>query len=418
MNIHTLTPASIKATSASLGGVIDYYYSSPTEKKRLEFPLTESDSQNFAYYISPDLKPISFIGDEVDSWEGVPEEEQQELIYEGGMKVSEVNNPFTFPLKLSYTVSGRGLNMASRALKISEEFGQYPLYVLTTEGVEIFQVGTDGVLYVTQAPITLEQPISDKILQTPYGVLFLTKKGLKMISGQGIEFVSEQLKLRKEEITFEKIDDISIGGAFKVNEEELLDYLSDPDLIMAYNPHEEEIIITTKTKDYSFVYSIPNGMWYLSTEKFSMVVEGSSPELYVGREEEVHGETFLNIIDYELEEPESLAEVALCLLPVTFETKQKKDLHRALLRARIYNGSNIFMMVHASIDDVTFKALKGIKYMPNNQLEEYNYVDFDPGLLAGKFVSFSVSFACTCKSNSKIGNVEFDIDQSYGNGKN
>ena len=109
----------------------------------------------------------------------VPEESQREQLYKNGLKVSQVNNPFNFPDENTYLIgTGTIRNLSSNAMRISEgQFGQFPLYILTTENIYALNVGQE-VLYTTQSPVSNESPTSDVICQTPFGVIFIGKKRL------------------------------------------------------------------------------------------------------------------------------------------------------------------------------------------------------------------------------------------------
>ena len=80
-----------------------------------------------------------------------PEDERPVVISEPNkMKVSELNNPFVFQDVNSHTVGqGKIIGMMSNAMRVSEgQFGQFPLYVFTSESIYALNVGQD-VLYTT-----------------------------------------------------------------------------------------------------------------------------------------------------------------------------------------------------------------------------------------------------------------------------
>ena len=79
-------------------------------------------------------------------------------------------------------------------MRISEgQFGQFPLYILTTENIYALNVGQE-VLYTTQSPVSNESPTSDVICQTPFGVIFIGKRGLYVINGQQVELLTPFLE--------------------------------------------------------------------------------------------------------------------------------------------------------------------------------------------------------------------------------
>lgn len=246
------------------------------------YDLKASETANFAYYISPDIKPITSEANVIVDFEAKAEVNRSQT-FQSGLKVSEVNNPFVFPAKNTYTIgNGRALNMSSNAMRVSEgQFGQYPLYVFTEDGVYALQIGTE-VLYITQAPISTVQPISDKILSTPFGIFFITKKGLHIINGQEVALFSVMLEQKRDIITLSKIDYQTAFGAFMINNEELYSYLSSNNLKMVFNPHENEILLNKGT-DKIFCANVEAPNWYLSTENWDFAIENALPDLFVSK---------------------------------------------------------------------------------------------------------------------------------------
>lgn len=102
--------------------------------------------------------------------------------------VSEAMNPYYFPPEHSYLMPGEIVNLAVNTEQIStSQVGQFPLYVFTTEGVYALQVGEGKVLYSHVVPVSSEVALKGSdVLQTKYGVVFTTKRGLKMISGSEV----------------------------------------------------------------------------------------------------------------------------------------------------------------------------------------------------------------------------------------
>jgi hypothetical protein len=385
-------------------------------KLKYEYKLKASDNANFSYFINENLKP-EFV--EGKTYIEIPSESNRNQIFQSGLKVSEVNNPFNFPAKNTYTIgNGRALNLSSNAMRVSEgQFGQYPLYVFTEDGVYALQIGTD-VLYITQAPISTEQPISDKILSTPYGICFITKKGLQIINGQQVDFVGAAHEQLRDELILDKISISSLNGAFLANNEELYQYLRSNDLKMAYNPYESEILLT-KGQGKIFCANLTNLQWYLSTEKWDNVVENSFPDLYV----KLDNQTVSELLDYESAKTENGIEVktqcALTTRAFNLGTEDYKRLSRVWIRGQVQAGEKIFAMLHGSIDGRVFKALKGIEFSKKSGAlsDSTDFKDFDLGLVTTKHRQYAISLAMTCGKETKINNIEIVVDKEYENEK-
>lgn len=108
---------------------------------------------------------------------------------------SEVNNPFLFPV-LGINTVGTGTIMAisAAAKALSQgQFGQFPLYAFTTEGVWALEVSYTGG-YSAKQPITRDVCVNaDGILQLDSAVLFPTDRGIMLISGSQTQCISDNI---------------------------------------------------------------------------------------------------------------------------------------------------------------------------------------------------------------------------------
>lgn len=108
---------------------------------------------------------------------------------------SEVNNPFYFPLLGINTVgTGEIKGICSAAKALSEgQFGQFPLYAFTTEGVWALEVSSTGT-YSARQPITRDVCTNSRgITQLDSAVLFPTDRGIMLISGSQTRCISESV---------------------------------------------------------------------------------------------------------------------------------------------------------------------------------------------------------------------------------
>ncbi|MCD8282499.1 MAG: hypothetical protein LUC22_04500, partial [Prevotella sp.] len=109
--------------------------------------------------------------------------------------VSEVNNPFVFRNSTAVTAgSGQILAMSCAAQAMSQgQFGQYPLYVFTDEGVWALSVDSTGV-YGTSQPFTRDVVTNvDSITQLDGSVLFVTNRGIMEIAGSSVTCLTDDI---------------------------------------------------------------------------------------------------------------------------------------------------------------------------------------------------------------------------------
>lgn len=203
---------------------------------------------------------------------------------------SDVNNPFYFPVLGINTVgTGKIIGISSAAKALSEgQFGQFPLYVFSTEGVWALEVSATG-SYSTKQPITRDACINaDSITQIDSAVLFVTDRGIMLISGSTASCISESLKTegiftiadlpksdKLVEIYNSKADDDSQLTLDDLTLLPFKEFISECRMI--YDYYNQRIVVYNPNARYAYVYSLKSKMWGMCS---SNIVSGvnSYPE--------------------------------------------------------------------------------------------------------------------------------------------
>ena len=110
---------------------------------------------------------------------------------ENKLFVSELNKPFIFPLSKRYTFQSKVIGVAVANTALSQgQFGQFPLYVFTEDGIWVMETATDG-SFVSQKPLSREVCVNpDSIISIDNVVVFVTNKGVMMIQGSEVMNIS------------------------------------------------------------------------------------------------------------------------------------------------------------------------------------------------------------------------------------
>lgn len=187
---------------------------------------------------------------------------------------SEVNNPFYFPLLGINTIgTGTILGICSAAKALSQgQFGQFPLYAFSTDGVWALEVSDTGT-YSAKQPITRDVCINpDSITQIDSAVLFATDRGIMLISGSETICLSDSINSRDfftiaELPKAEKLVELYNERA-AADEQITLDkvallpfreFLSDCRMIYDYT--NQRIIVYNPSVSYAYVYSLKSKLW-------------------------------------------------------------------------------------------------------------------------------------------------------------
>lgn len=252
--------------------------------------LSEHKYLNGAFYLDPDLNPVSLDSDN----SGVtPDTHFQDL--QSTLFVSVHQNPFVFPASSRITLPvGRIMAVASNTEAISQgQFGQFPLYAFTDDGIWALEVNNEG-KYMARQPVSRDVVINPNIMQMDKALAFVTGKGLTLLSGVDTETISEII--RENNIRSSKI---SITGVISALETaEMLSVDIGTDLMEAYEsiPFETfsagadlaydyitgggRILVINPLYDYMYVFDLATSTWSKVLGSYKRIVN-NYPDSYV-----------------------------------------------------------------------------------------------------------------------------------------
>lgn len=331
--------------------------------KYVEIPLKAHRFNNYSFYINVENYEIpgasnndesaifpAVFSDFVFNKEGKQPMIDKIVEQPNTLKVSAVDNPFYFPTAQTYKFEGNIVALASNAEAISTgQFGQYPLFVFTTEGVWAMAVDTSGQgAYVSQSPFSREV-CSGAVCPVSGGIVFTTQRGVMAISGGQVTELSkpldglENLMLQGNLMTaiFGKAGkDLSMPVPIRV-------YLEGAKL--AYNYLHNEVILSNIDYDYSYVYSLDNQEWSMIDTTFD-ITTNSYPKLVVYNNDQMKRYAF---------DDASTGSVPVVAItrPFTLGTLDYKRLRQAALRCTFAGQLNLYIL--GSHDGANFVCMTG-----------------------------------------------------------
>ena len=185
---------------------------------------------------------------------------------------SEIQNPFFFPLLGINTVgSGKivGLSTAAKALS-QGQFGQFPMYAFTTDGVWALEVSTTTGAFSARQPITRDVCINPaSITQIDSAVLFATDRGIMLISGSQTQCITDTVDNDDEPFKFSSLPlsgniktllGVSSGSTDELLEKKFSLFLEDCQMLYAYN-RQAIIVFSRYYGNSSYVYSLESKQW-------------------------------------------------------------------------------------------------------------------------------------------------------------
>lgn len=225
-------------------------------------PLKIAPNENRAYYLTPDLAPLS-----LSVTETLPDDVSfvQDNIVEytpGKMRVSAPYNPFVFPQENTYVVSsGKILAMVAATAALSQgQYGEFPLYVFTTDGIWTMQQGEGAILYAACHPINREVALSSRhIVSVDDAALYLSEQGLMALTGSEVKLLSTPFDGVPDTLptnisqgnvtTTDILYDMQSSGEFLRN------------AVVGYNYTMKELCFMREGYRYMWVYDLTQTRW-------------------------------------------------------------------------------------------------------------------------------------------------------------
>ncbi len=225
----------------------------------MEVALSEHDYMNGAFWFGAWANADTVTDAAAPSYDN-----NQTVSLPNKLYMSEVNNPFYFPLEGIITVgTGTILGICSATKALSQgQFGQFPLYAFTDEGVWALEVSSTGVYSAVQ-PVTRDVCINAKgITQLDTSVIFPTDRGLMRISGSDTICETDVIfgENHLDVTTLPGYDSLlKLSTLTQAEVKGLKDILSS--LVMIYDYVNQRIIVSDKDTNVAYVLSHKSNMW-------------------------------------------------------------------------------------------------------------------------------------------------------------
>ena len=294
---------------------------------------------------------------------------ESSIRYGNIIRLSDVNNPFRFSEE--YTVSlpvkeVYALSTAAKALS-QGQFGQYPLYAFTSDGIWALELTSSGT-YSARQPISRDVVINkDSITQIDSSVLFATDRGIMLISGSQVLCISDRINaadtfslssLPKPEALVKLYNTIR-GSSIEDNVQQERGVqnaqdngirIEDIDMIpfgifikeckMIYDYAHQHIIVYNPEVRYAYVYSLKSQLWGMMTCNIKDNVN-SYPEALAMEDN--------RLVDFS-KEASSVSSALVVTRPIKMEQADTlKTISTVMQRGRM-NSDNIMQVLYGSND--------------------------------------------------------------------
>lgn len=272
--------------------------------------------------------------------------------------VSEVSNPFTFLSTSTVAVGGNKVQALATAAKplSTGQFGQFPLYAFTDNGVWALETSTSGA-YTARQPITRDVCANpNSICQLESSVLFATERGVMQLSGSTATCITDIIN---SEFPF-NLGDLSTDSSYSARTK-LFQVFNDhnPDIIMSvpnasiapfsiflkacriiYDYPHQRIYLLNASMPYAYVYSLKDNAWGMAQANISLIVNSYPNAQAVDADG--------NLIDFS-QTDDSETTVFLLTRPFAMGTPDTHKTVQTILQ-RGFFASNLQQVLYASND--------------------------------------------------------------------
>ena len=230
------------------------------------FPLKAAPNENMAYYLNPGFNPITL--HPIQSSMGgtlFPEVKNPEEYVPGKLRVSAVYNPFSFPQINTYTISsGSVLGMAAATAALSQgQYGEFPLYVFTTDGIWALRQGSGDILYASQSPVNREVALSPRhIVSVDDAVLYLSEQGLMALQGSDVVLLSRPFDGLPDTLPGDTVSVLDTGlsiTSIAVDATPFGNFVKNA--VIGYNYIEKELLFLSPGYPYMWVFDLASAQW-------------------------------------------------------------------------------------------------------------------------------------------------------------
>lgn len=362
-------------------------------------PVTQIYQQGLPHYF--DMRTDGIVGYVTNIVENRVESKDNALL------LSDVDNPWFFPLENQYQMQATeiiGTALATKALSTGQ-FGQFPLYVFTDNGIWAMQMTETGTFASAHA-VSMDVAKRGTILALDQAVVFLTDKGVLLLTGSDIKNLSPYMN--GKHYTVERDAASLIRRSDWSN---LLESITDNTHFMAfmegatpaYDYTGERIIFFHPSKPYMYVYMLKTATWHKATMPEGSQVErllNSYPDTYVAVKTLGYGGNvhYAKILDFSTPLDVTSRDDRKAVVVTRPFDLGEPDIRKTLKSIRIrgeYNRRDVQYILLGSMDGINWGVL--------------------PSLRGGSYKLYRLILLCNLSPTERISWVDVDYESRLAN---
>lgn len=304
---------------------------------------------NGAYWMADTIDGSMTITSVVDSDNAVCAQVDDISHYPNAVLQSNVATPFLFPSSLMTSLGVQKISALSSAAKALSQgqFGQFPLYAFTSEGVWALEVSSTGT-YTAKQPITRDVcRNSNAVTQLDSAVIFPTDRGIMLLSGSQVQCISEAINSEypfdvRKLPGFEKLHNML---NHKPSTDKCLPTLPFSEFLkqcqMLYDYVHQRIIVYAPNITYAYVLSLKTKQWGMMFSNITSHLNAYPEALAVDANN--------NVLNFSVQN----AEAVKCLYvtrPLKLEAANVLKTIDTLIQRGMFSKGNVSTVLYGSRD--------------------------------------------------------------------
>ena len=304
---------------------------------------------NGAYWMADTIDGSMVITSVVDSDNAACAQVDDISHYPNAVLQSNVATPFLFPSSLMTSLGVQKIKALSSAAKALSQgqFGQFPLYAFTSEGVWALEVSTTGT-YTARQPITRDVCINNNaVTQLDSAVIFPTDRGIMLLSGSQAQCISEAINSEypfdvRKLPAFEKLHNML---NHKPSTDKCLPTLPFSKFLkqcqMLYDYVHQRIIVYAPNITYAYVLSLKTKQWGMIFSNITSHLNAYPEALAIDANN--------NVLNFSVQN----AEAVKCLYvtrPLKLEAANVLKTIDTLIQRGIFSKGNVSTVLYGSRD--------------------------------------------------------------------
>lgn len=325
--------------------------------------------------------------------------------------ISEQDNPFVFPLASRFTFASPvvGCAIATDALSIGQ-FGQFPLYVFTDDGIWALEAGSDGT-FLSQKPVSRDVCASAKsITSIDKAIIFITEKAVMMLTGSQIVDLSPNMNGKHFAIDE---DSDEYGLIARSPWGKLAPTLKDDthfmafmkEAVIAYDYIGNRLVFIKYDEEYQYVYMLKTNSWhkiylgndYQITPQLSFVLN-AYPSSYINAKIVENGNETRKIWDFSTVLDVTSNDNLMGIIITRPFDLGEPDIRKTITNVRIrgqFNRYDVQYVLLGSFDGIHWQRLRSLR--------------------GGSYKLFRMILLCNMSPTERISWIDIDYESRFTN---